>query len=618
MKIRERIMIACGGLLILLLLLAGVALSLLSEFSRSLNQATQDNTRVIMTAASLFTEIPRVGSLSFFSTEQERLNSADLEKSIEVVHANLALLVASLRIAKTSPEVVELQQQWSNYAEDARASFIMPEGPEKNAHWETTVMPGAARVRLALREVMRLNMVESDRAIDSLQSRLEQGEIILMLLAALGIVLAAGFLWALGRLFVQPTRDLVDAINAYEDAPLQRSLGARPRTDELGAVAGALDRMMDRVRETRQGHARMVKRLERRSEIAMDSLPDAILLLDRQGRISYLNEMARKMIDGSPGAATAGIPWPAIRRMVEHVVETRKPEVRHELDKSLQIFVDGVEKFYQPGVFPVFGEQANDLEEIVVLLNDVSYLRQLDEMKTDLVATVSHQLKTPLTSVRMSLHMLRSNGGNLSPTDMELLSTAIDESERLHDTIQSLLDMARIQAGAIEMQMQAVETSSWIRENVEGFRGLLTEKQIKMTTEIPSSLPALRLDGPRMGAVIENIMTNCAKYCRAGDSLHIRAKQDRTDPTTVIMAFSDTGPGISRHDITRIFEKFFRGGTRETVGAGLGLAIARRIVNAHGGEMTCHSVEGEGSTFTIVLHSKTEGDSGGRLRGMKE
>ncbi|MEO8376680.1 MAG: histidine kinase dimerization/phospho-acceptor domain-containing protein, partial [Candidatus Sumerlaeota bacterium] len=531
MKIRERIIIAYGGLLILLLLLAGVSLSLISEFNLSLRQVRHDNTSIAKNHIEIFTGLPKVSSAALFSSEEERQNPSLLEAKISDVGAKVRVLCNSLHIPQATPRINDLKKSWNDYAELIRAGYLMPPGKEKSQFWETYLQPAGAKTRDALGDVASLNLDFNDREIGSLQNKLEHAQIVLLSITLLGVLLCIGFLRALGRLFVKPTHDLVQAIEEYNDVPAEKTISSRVRPDEIGAVAGALDRMLDRVRESRKGDARLMKRIERRSEIAMDCLPDAIFLLDREGKISYLNDIARKMIDSAPPDAPAGIPWPLVRRMVERSVESKQPEVRRELDKSLQIFIEGDEKFYLPGVFPIVNEQTDITDEVVLLLNDVSYLRQIDEMKTDLVATVSHQLKTPLTSVRMSLHMIKGSASSImTPVDKELLTTAIDESERLHETIQSLLDMARIQAGAIEMHLDTVETSTWLEETLKSFRHLLSDKNISLTMDIVADLPPIQIDAPRMSAVLENLMTNCAKYCRSGDSVHIRAKRDRSDP----------------------------------------------------------------------------------------
>ena len=244
------------------------------------------------------------------------------------------------------------------------------------------------------------------------------------------------------------------------------------------------------------------------------------------------------------------------------------------------------------------------MEEIVILMNDVSYLKQLDEMKVDLVATVSHQLKTPLTSIRMSLHMLNANRAqSLTPNDIELVSTALDESERLHQTIQNLLDMARTHSGAIQMNFELVDSSAWFTQIGGAYHQMLAECGLGLSMNIAASLPSLLLDTHRMAAVIENIMTNTAQHCRPGDNVLLQVSTDPTDESIVTLSISDTGPGIEPSQVTRVFEPFHQGVAQRKGGTGLGLTIARRIIQAHGGEMVCRSVLGEGTKFIITLHS---------------
>lgn len=602
MKIRERIVVAYVGLLVLLLLLAGVGLSLTSRLGGDAAGASVSNVRSIRNATKLMREMPQLTNQAYFGNVEGGEIPPEARAMIDEFDMLVAEFGDGLRSEATDSAARELQTAWDGYLSDLAQMFAMPAGQDKELLAEERVRPATSRLRELLGEIVEANLSSLNADFIATQEDARRSQVLLLALAGLGVVLCVGFLAALGPLLAQPSRELVEAIDAMAKDDALEAFLPKAGPDEIGAVAGALRKLIERIRETRKVDAKLIRQLERRCEDAMDCIPDALLLADRSGRILYSNDVAKKLLGTSAPADMASLPWPIVRELFDGCVATGEARVSKDLDKALQIFLRGEERFYLPGAFPLVED--GTLEEVVLLLNDVSYLRQLDEMKTDMVATVSHQLKTPLTAIRMSLRMLKG-GGNpaLSDTERELLGMALDESERLQSTIESLLDMARIQSGAIQMDMRMVETGPWMQELAEAYRPLLDEHGIELQVDIDDALPRLELDTTRMGIVIDNLMTNCAKYCRNGDTVAVRASVDGSDAQTVIITVADTGPGIPAADLARVFEKFYRGKDRGKPGAGLGLSIARSIVQAHGGTMACYSAEGGGTTFSVALHS---------------
>jgi signal transduction histidine kinase len=212
-------------------------------------------------------------------------------------------------------------------------------------------------------------------------------------------------------------------------------------------------------------------------------------------------------------------------------------------------------------------------------LQDVSRLRLLDQVKSNLVATASHELKTPLTSVRLAVHLLlEETVGPLTPKQMELLLDARENSERLLAMVNNLLDLARLEQGSRQLDVKQE-----------------TPQSLLQTADMPS----VAVDAPRLGHALRNLVDNAMTYTERGGRITLAAS---ADADAVTLSVSDTGIGISREHLPHVFEKFFRvpGQSRGT-GTGLGLAIVNEIVSAHGGTITCESEPGAGTVFRIRL-----------------
>jgi len=235
----------------------------------------------------------------------------------------------------------------------------------------------------------------------------------------------------------------------------------------------------------------------------------------------------------------------------------------------------------------------------VIVLQDVTRFRLLDEVKTNLVSTVSHELKTPLTSVRMGLHLLLEERiGSLTRKQTEILLAARDDSERLLRIINDLLDLARLESNEARQVFETVSPESLIKTAIDRCEPLAESRGFKLKAEAQSGLPLVNVDPRQIHHVFSNLISNAAKHSKFGDTIVVAAQ-----PRKGFVRFSvaDSGPGIPKEFQSKLFERFFRLPGSDREGVGLGLAITREIVTAHGGSVGLNSSPGEGSEFYFDL-----------------
>ncbi len=247
----------------------------------------------------------------------------------------------------------------------------------------------------------------------------------------------------------------------------------------------------------------------------------------------------------------------------------------------------------------------------IFIIEDVTKLRYNDEMKRGVISTVSHQLKTPLTSIRMAIHLLLDEKiGPLTPKQEELIIAAREDSDRLNNIIEDLLNVGRIQSGRVQMEFTAVSPRDVVMESAEEFRTAAVDSGVLVQTELPEDLPDAFADLPQIRHVLNNLLSNALKFTPAGGTVTISA---RSDESFVYITVSDTGTGITPESLVHVFDQFFTasGGKEKTKGAGLGLYIAKEIVEAHGGTIEAKSRPGRGSAFTFSLRraDSKKGDS---------
>jgi signal transduction histidine kinase len=236
---------------------------------------------------------------------------------------------------------------------------------------------------------------------------------------------------------------------------------------------------------------------------------------------------------------------------------------------------------------------------VAILLQDVTRLMRFDELKSNLVATVAHEFRTPLTSLRMALHLcLEQAVGPITEKQADLLYVARQDTERLQQIVDDLLDLSRIQSGRIELHQRPVDAAAIARDAAQAFRAPAEGKGIDLRLELLPSLGTVIADPERIDLAFANLVGNAVKYTPAGGRIAISA--ERRDGT-IRYAVSDNGPGVPPELRQAIFEKFFRRPGATTPGAGLGLFIAKEIVEAHGGKIGVEGEPGAGSRFWFEL-----------------
>jgi signal transduction histidine kinase len=221
-------------------------------------------------------------------------------------------------------------------------------------------------------------------------------------------------------------------------------------------------------------------------------------------------------------------------------------------------------------------------------------------VKTDLVATASHELKTPLTSVRLALHLLLEETiGPLTAKQTELLLDARDNAERLLAMVNNLLDLAKLEQGHAYLELRPEAPASLLEAAAEEIRPRAEDKGIDILVEAAADLPRVAADAARLGRALGNLLDNALTYTDRGGKVTLSAA---ASGNKVTMLIADTGLGIPPEHLPHVFDRFFRipGHSRQS-GTGLGLAIVREIVIAHGGNIACRSKPGEGTVFTLTL-----------------
>ena len=247
-----------------------------------------------------------------------------------------------------------------------------------------------------------------------------------------------------------------------------------------------------------------------------------------------------------------------------------------------------------------------ELRELVGQVNWMGEkLQKLDEMKSEFLANISHELRTPLTSIREGSQLLLDGiPGTLTRDQRETLTIISESSQRLNHLIGNLLDLSRMEADMVSYNFSPTDLNRLAVRSTEKVKFLAERKNIHLSLDLVQSKVRLYdLDGPRMEQVLENLLSNAIKFSPEGTTVLIRSRPDSSGDG-VQLTVSDTGPGIPEADLPHIFERFYQGKTQEGrvyVGSGIGLALAKRVVEAHGGKIWAESILGTGTALHFTI-----------------
>ncbi len=367
-------------------------------------------------------------------------------------------------------------------------------------------------------------------------------------------------------------------------------------SDEVGKLANAFNKMAAKLRAYRQSTTEQILQAQQTTESALRAFPDPILVYSPERKVQLQNAAAErflKLLDVD--LLSLGTLAVAVEQCLKGAADFQPTS----FDKAILVNLEGAEKFYLPRVLAMRNENGAPIG-VVVAMQDVTRFRVADDVKTDLIATVSHELKTPLTSMQMAVYLLLEEKiGPLNPKQTEMLLAARSNSDRLFDMIEDLLDLARFEGGAALIEKKPVSSQRLVEEVAEQERELVVSRGLKLSMQIEPFLPRVEISRTRIDQVFANFLSNAVKYSPPAGTITLIARREGANMVRFIVR--DEGPGVPKELRRRIFEKFYRVPESRGDGAGLGLSIAREIVLAHGGSIGVDCEEGKGSEFYFIL-----------------
>jgi len=409
----------------------------------------------------------------------------------------------------------------------------------------------------------------------------------------LSTLLSGGLAFLLAVIIAERTARPVRQLTQVAERVAEGDLSARilPSTrDEIGLLTLAFNRMTEQLQE------KIMALSDERSRLTavMDHMADGMLITDGEGRVRLLNPAGARLLGTTEEEALG-------RSFAEVVRQHRLIDLWRQCRTQDEEQIEAVEMgrqdlFLQATMTPL---QGTEPQACLVILHDLTRIRQLESVRQDFISNISHELRTPLASLKALLDTLRDGALDDPPAAQRFLDSAEREVDALTHMVQELLELSRVEGGQAPLDLVPTQVPDLILRPVELLRPQTERAGLQLAVDLPPDIPKVLADAERIQQTVLNLVHNAIKFTPPGGSVRISAEPGEDE---VIVSVRDTGVGISPDALPRIFERFYKADrARAGGGTGLGLAIAKHTVQSHGGRIWAESSVGEGSVFHFSL-----------------
>jgi len=598
--LRQKLFLGFGGLLIILAAIGAQSILHLTRLGGSIDIILKENYRSVIACQQMKEALERIDSGLLFTLLGENDRGRELIlKNEDAFEKSLQVELSTITLPGEGEKARALRDFYGRY--EAGLNEVMdparPTALRRTAYF-ATLLPLFGQIKLTADQILQMNQRNMSEANDRARRRAATARRQMIILLLVEALVSVVFILVASRWILRPIQKLIRSAEEIRRGNLDLVVTSGSR-DEIGRLSQAFNDMAASLREFRRTDQARLIRIQRATQQAFDSLPEAVAVLDLEGKVDVATEPAKKVFGLKPGSSIRELPADWMASLFDEALKTGRAALPQDDHRLVQQFVAGEERYYRPEAVPILDNERQPAG-VILVLQDVSQARQQNEIKRGVIRTVSHQLRTPLTSVRMAIHLLlEEKVGPLTEEQAGLLVAAREDSDRLYGILNNLLDISRIESGRAQMDFQVVSPCALVEEAVDLYRRTAKDQGVSFTVAVAEDLPDVWADTTRVSHVFGNLLSNALKYTPAGGSITLSAEAAEG---LVHFSVADTGRGIPGRYLHHIFEQFFRipDQAKET-GAGLGLAIVKEIVEAHGGTVGVESREGQGATFTFTL-----------------
>jgi len=465
--------------------------------------------------------------------------------------------------------------------------------------------PKSEHLKSAMRrdifEIMKLNMVAIKQKNEVARKTAEAANFYIAITGTLCFLIAFNLLVNLPNNIANPIKELTASIQQIAN----KNYSERVRFtnhNEFGDLARSFNTMAEKLQEYNNSNLYKLSFEKQRLETLINNMHDPIIGLDNEGTILFVNDEALRIIGlksediVGKTSSTLALTNDLLKSLIINDLESGKPH-------PMKIYADNKESYFEKEtvnitIKPTGEDRTIDIGNVIILRN-ITLFKELDFAKTNFIATISHELKTPIASIKLSLQLLEKPITGAVNEEQQLLIESIkDDSQRLLKITGELLELSQLETGNIQLNMEKSNPYDIVNYAIEAVKAQAEQKQVEMVIHTEANLPNVKADTEKTAWVLINFLTNAIRYSSENSKITVRLKQEVQQ---IVFEVTDTGKGIDKHYQSKIFDKYFQVPGSHKSGTGLGLAISKEFIEAQSGKIGVESALGLGSTFYFRL-----------------
>lgn len=573
MKIKTKLTLGVGLLFLLIILLSLVS-------SRYINDLKADTNNILVA--------------NYNSLEYARFMLSSLDNPSEQ-----SLLLFENNLVKQEINITEIGEK--DATKEIRVNFNLYKSNPSDSSL-------SREIRKGIYKIMDLNMEAIQRKGVVAQTTADKAVFWVVITGTLCFLIAFTLLINLPSSIANPIKELTESIKQIAAKKYTERVHFESHS-EFGELAKSFNTMATKLEEYNSSNLAKLMMEKKRIETLINNMQDPVIGLDENLKVLFANEEAIK-ITGiqkddlfGKSATEIALKNDLIRSLILDLkVAESSDGVK---SKPIKIFADQKEGYFEKKVIHISitptGEKESQLIGHVILLRNVTEYKELDFAKTNFIATVSHEFKTPISSIKMSLQLLENEQiGKLNEEQTNLLESIKDDANRLLKITSELLNMTQVESGNIQLSIFPADPAEILQFAINATKTQAEQKQIKIETAVEENLPKVQADLDKTVWVLTNLISNAIRYSYDNSTILVSLSKQENK---VSIAVKDTGQGIAPQYKDKVFDRYFRVPGTKKEGTGLGLAISKEFIEAQGGQIAVDSEFGAGSTFSVSLNT---------------
>lgn len=576
MKIKTKLTLSVGLLFFMIALLAAIGAKQVNSLAADSKNILQDN----------------YNTLDF---------SRNMLKSLDELYSESnALQIFESNLKKQAENITEVGE--AEYTNNLSTHFEQL----KANRFDTLA---AEKIRRDINDIMKLNMDAIQRKSNIAANTARNATIWITITGTLCFLIAFSLLVNLPGSIANPIRELTGSIKAIAAKNYSQRVNFK-KGSEFAELADSFNIMAQKLEEYNNSSLAKLMMEKKRVETLINNMHDPVIGLDELGTILFANEEALKIaaLKGDDvigrSAQELSVHNDLIRSLLQEITGNENEVARVE-KKPMKIFADGKESYFEREIVNISivptGEQDSRIIGHVIVLRNVTPYKELDFAKTNFIATVSHELKTPISPIKMSVQLLENEQiGNMNEEQRNLIDSIKEDASRLLKITGELLNMTQVESGNIQLGIIPSDPMEILNYAVNANKTIAEQKKVKLEISAEEKLPKVLADSEKTAWVLTNLISNAIRYSYDNSTVLISVK---SGSSKIYFVVKDTGQGIAPQYKEKIFDRYFRIPGSQKEGTGLGLSISKEFIEAQGGQISVESDFGAGSIFTVALNA---------------